>query len=197
MNRQRLILFILVILLGIATLWSYSAMPRFKTVGTAVSKPDRPKPTAATTAAIPAGAADDGTRLNIRLLDKEPGSFTGYRRNLFKPVFVDEMKIARQKAVASKPIVKVPATPVLPVITQPETAPLARFTYLGYLKKGAVKTIFLANGKDILLVKKGDKVADRYEAADISDQALTLTVIDTGDVIVIPLLENRPLSMTK
>jgi hypothetical protein len=34
-------------------------------------------------------------------------------------------------------------------------------------------------------------------ATEISEQALTLTVTDTGDEIVIPLIENRPLATAK
>ena len=201
MNRQRLILFILVLLFGVVSLWSYSVMPRPKTVGTLTFKPgQQAKP-----AAVPDKTArndDDGTRLKIALLDTEPTVFKGYRRNIFRPVFVDETEIARQQAVAVKPLPpppppKVTAAPVAPVVIQPETAQLARFTFLGFLKKGPVRTIFLAKDKDILLVKKGDKVAGRYEATEISDQALTLTVTDTGDEIVIPLVENRPLATAK
>lgn len=197
MNRQRLILFILVILFGIAALWSYSAMPRPKTVSTLTYKPGQQAKPAVAATNKPASDADDGSRLKISLLDKETADFKGYRRNIFKPVFVDESKIVKQKAVAIKPPLFVPPAPVQPVIIQPVTAPLARFTFLGFLKKGSVKTIFLSNEKDILLVKKGDKVAGRYEATEISDQALTLTVTDTGDKIVIPLIENRPLATAR
>ncbi|MFZ4855354.1 MAG: type II secretion system protein PulP [Desulfuromonadaceae bacterium] len=207
MNRQRLILFVLVILFGVAAVWSYSAMPRLKTVGTSVGKPvQSAKPAVVPATDKAARVADDGTKLNVGLLDREAAAFKGYRRNIFKPVFVDEMKINKQKAVAIKPPppkivtapppVQVPAT-VPPVVNQPDTAPLAHFTFLGFLKKGSVKTIFLIKDKDILLVKKGDKVAGRYEATEISDQALTLTVTDTGDEIVIPLIENRPLATAK
>jgi hypothetical protein len=197
MNRQRLILFILVIIFGIAALWSYSAMPRPKTVSTLTYKPGQQAKSAAAATVKPAPVADDGTRLKISLLDTEPAGFKGYRRNIFKPVFVDEVKFVKQQAVAIKPPPFVPPVPVQPVIIQPETAPLARFTFLGFLKKGSVRTIFLAKDKDILLVKKGDKVAGRYEATEISDQALTLTVTDTGDKIVIPLIENRPLATAR
>ena len=200
MNRQRLILFILVILFGIAVLWSYSAIPRPKTVSTLTNKPVQKAKSAIVATNKPAPDTDDGSRLNISLLDKEPAGFKGYRRNIFKPLFVDEMKFVKQKAVAIKPppsMPPVPPAPVQPVIIQPETAPLARFTFLGFLKKGSVRTIFLAKDKDILLVKKGDKVAGRYEATEISDQALTLTVTDTGDEIVIPLIENRPLATAR
>lgn len=198
MNRQRLILSILVILFGIAALWSYSAMPRPKTVSSLIYKPGQQAKAPVAAAGKPVSNADDGTRLKISLLDNEPADFKGYRRNVFKPVFGDELKIVKQQVVAIKPPPPpMPAPPVAPVIIQPETAPLARFTFLGFLKKGSVKTIFLAKEKDILLVKKGDRVAGRYEATEISDQALTLTVADTGDEIVIPLIENRPLATAR
>lgn len=199
MNRQRLILFILAILFVAAVIWSYSAMPRLKTVSSLPAKPAGQQTVrVATPAKRPVRPADDGSRLKMDLLDKDVSGFSGYRRNIFKPLFVDEIKVTKQKAVALKPPPKpVPAPVVEPVLIQPEAAPLARFTFLGFLKKGTVKTIFLAKEKDILLVKKGDKLAGRYEATDISDQALTLTVTDTGDEIVIPLIENRPLASRK
>lgn len=201
MNRQRLILFALVIIFAAAVIWSYSATPRLKTAAPAPVQPVKPvqsvKPAAAPSKA-PVRTTDDGSRLKIDLLDKDVSGFSGYRRNIFKPAFADEMKITKQKAVAIKPPPPKPvAAPVEQVLIQPEAAPLARFTFLGFLKKGTVKTIFLAKEKDILLVKKGDKLAGRYEATDISDQALTLTVTDTGDEIVIPLIENRPLASGK
>ena len=193
MNRSRLILFILVIVFAGVVLWSYSAIPRLKTVDTSTVKPVvRVAPVPPTNK--PARTVDDGTILNLALLDSEPAGFSGYRRNIFKPFFADEMKAAKQKTVVMKPPPPpMPIAPVQPVVVQPEAAPLARFTFLGFLKKGAVKTIFLANEKDIILVKQGDKIAGRYEATEISDEALTLTVVDSGDEIVIPLIENRPL----
>lgn len=199
MNRQRLILFILVILFAASVLWSYSTMPRLKTVSSLPAKPAGQQTVrVAAPAKRPVRPADDGSRLKMDLLDKDVSGFSGYRRNIFNPLFVDEMKVTKQKAVALKPPPKpVPAPVVEPVLIQPEAAPLARFTFIGFLKKGTVKTIFLAKEKDILLVKKGDKLAGRYEATDISDQALTLTVTDTGDEIVIPLIENRPLASRK
>ncbi len=207
MNRQRLILFILVILFGCAVVWSYSAMPKAKTVSTLTFTPGQQrKPVAAaavrtptTVETKPANAAvDDGTTLKLGLLEQKTDGFKGYRRNLFKPVFVDETKIVTKKVVAPPPPVKVaPVKPAEPVKAQPESAPLARFTFLGFLKKGSARTIFLEKDKEIILVKKGDKIAGRYEATDITDQSLRLTVSDTGDVIVIPLLENRPLNAAR
>lgn len=194
MNRQRFILFILVILFGIAVLWSYSAMPRPKTVNTLTFKPGQQAKTVVIAADKKARDRDDGTKLKIGLLDKEPAVFNGYRRNIFKPVFSEPTKVVKHQAAAFKLPPGMRPSPVKPVNIQPAPPPLAQFTFLGFLKKGAVKTIFLAKENDILLVKKGDKFAGRYEATDISDQALTLTVSDTGAKIVIPLIENLPLA---
>jgi hypothetical protein len=79
---------------------------------------------------------------------------------------------------------------------QPEThqSTLSHFTFLGFLKKDNRKTIFLSKDKDIVLVRKGETFAKRYEATEITDQALTIRVIDSGEEIVIPLNENKPLS---
>jgi len=195
MNRQRLTLFILVIIFGLAAVWSYRKMPQTKTIDSLVYKQgEQAKPLAAATADKPPVLADDGTKLNLSLLDEEQPDFKGYRRNIFRPIFVGEIKIAREKARPFKmppPIAVAP--PSQPVNIVPEAVPLARFTFLGFLKSGSTRTIFLGKDNDILLVKAGDKIAGRYEATEISDQALTLTVTDTGDKIVIPLLENQPL----
>lgn len=205
MNRQRLLLFVLVIIFVVAAVWSYTAVPRQKTISVLTNAPGQVAKPASKVPVASKRKAYDGRILNTTLLEQEQSGFKGYRRNIFKPIFVDEQKLLRQKAAAFKPPQLPPvqaqkAAPVVPatiVATQPEAATLARFTFLGFLRKDAERTIFLAKDKDIILVKKGDKVAGRYEASSITDQALTLLVTDTGDQIVIPLLENRPLGAAK
>jgi hypothetical protein len=202
MNRQRLILFILVIIFVIACVWSYTAAPRPKTVDKLTyvqGQQVKPAPPAARTNLR---EVYDGRILNLPLLEKESADFKGYRRNIFKPIFVDEQKLLKQKAAAIKPPQLPPvqsqkAAPAEQVVVQPQAAALARFTFLGFIKKDAQRIIFLAKDKDIILVKKGDKIAGRYEASSITDQALTLLVTDTGDEIIIPLIENRPLAASR
>ena len=70
---------------------------------------------------------------------------------------------------------------------------LARFVFLGYLKKDNRKTIFLSKDNDIILVRKGDKFAGRYEAKSVTDQDLTIVATDSGEEIINPLIENQPL----
>lgn len=205
MNRQRLILFVLAVIFVVAIIWSYSAMPRLKTTSSpqyTAAKHSKPATLPVKSASV---SAADSRVLKIALLEQGQPPFKGYHRNIFKPVFMDELTLTKMKAAAVKPPpvfpvppVKVaPVEPVQPVAAQPESAPLARFTFLGFLKKDGQRTIFLAKDKEIILVKKGDKIAGRYEASSITEQALTLLATDTGDEIIIPLIESRPLSAIK
>lgn len=203
MSRQRLILFIMLILLVAALIWSYLSYPRLKTVSPMKYPPgSHLKAEKKRQPLVKAASAVEGRSLRLDLLNKEQTSFKGYRRDIFKPVFIDELKVMKQMASVAKPALPPPpapkTAPVPPVPTAATgTAPreLARFTFLGFLKKNNQKTIFLAKDKDIILVKKGETFAGRYQAASITDQALTILVTDTGEEIVIPLIENRPLSM--
>jgi hypothetical protein len=209
MNRKKLALFILLIVLALAVVWSFLSIPRQKKVATLKYAPGQtqaalrattaPAANAAKPPATPAAAGDERV-LRLDLIDREQPGFKGYRRNIFKPIFTDEIAMMKQKAVAIKPppLPPVPVPP--PKIEPPPVAPpethqstLARFVFLGYLKKDNRKTIFLSKDKDIILVRKGDKFAGRYEAKSITDQALTIVATDSGEEIIIPLLENQPL----
>lgn len=208
MNRQKLALFILLIILVLAVVWSFMSVPRQKKVATLKYAPGMttaPVQTAVPAAkvmkpAAPPSAASDERTLRLDLLEREQSGFKGYRRNIFKPIFIDEVALMKLKAVAIKPpplppVAAPPPKVEPPPAAQPETlqSTLARFVFLGYLKKDNRKTIFLSKDKDIILVRKGDKFAGRYEAKTITDQALTIVATDTGEEIIIPLLENQPL----
>jgi hypothetical protein len=209
MNRKKLALFVLLIVLVLAVIWSFMSVPRQKTVTTLKYAPGRtqttvradsatPAENAAKTTSAPAETSDDRT-LRLDLLDREQSVFKGYRRNIFKPIFMDEVTMMKQRAVAIKP------APIPPVAVQPQIAApvapaetlqktLARFIFLGFVKKDNRKTIFLSKDNEIILVRKGDRFADRYEAKSVTDQALTIVATDSGQEIIIPLLENQPLA---
>jgi len=208
MNRQKLALFILLIILVVAVVWSFLSVPKQKTVTTLKYAPGKAKPVlkgAATPAApqpaAPVTATDERT-LRLDLLEREQSGFKGYRRNIFKPIFADEIKIMKQRAVAIKPLPISPVAvvpqqyvPPAPIVTPQEALQntLAHFVFLGYVKKDKRRTVFLSKDKEIILVRKGDIFADHYEATSITDQALTIRSLDSGQEIVIPLNENQPL----
>ncbi len=70
---------------------------------------------------------------------------------------------------------------------------MSRFTFLGFLQKENRKIIFLSRDREIFLVKKGDKLAGKYDVASITDDALTIKLAETGEQLVVPLQENRAL----
>ncbi|RNC68728.1 MAG: type II secretion system protein PulP [Desulfuromonadales bacterium] len=198
MNRQRLILSVLLVVLAISAAISYFRMPKQNTV--AVSKsPPTPVRAAADKKTAPATPVVDEKRLRVDLLECRQNGFTGFKRNIFKPVFVDETK---KPPVLPKPVPPPPLPPPKPVAAPPPPPPeppqvvrdMARFTFLGFLKKDNKKTIFLAKDKEIILVRQGDKVAGKYEATTITDEALSIRSVSDGSEMVIPLVENRPLA---
>ena len=207
MNRQKLILFILLITLVLAAIWSYFRMPRQVTVSALKNVPGQkaitPRPMSPAVSAAFSNRSG-GRTLRLDLLGQERSEFKGYHRNIFKPVFVDEFKIMKLKAAAIKPIALPPPPaqpvkiiPVNPVVAEPPKLELTKFTFLGFLKKENRTTIFLSKEKDIFLVRKGDTFGGRYVATAVTEQALTIKVNGTGEEVVIPLIENSSLKAAK
>jgi len=191
MNRQRLMLVILLCGLAIAVAYSVIRYPR---------RQEATKRTVTTGAGVSGtkrkATAGDEIRVRLDLLRNVPVRFTGFKKNIFAPIFRDASKLPPVKPVT--PAAPPAPAPPPPLITQPTIPPLeqelAQFTFLGLLEKDRNKTIFLARNKEIFLVKKGEKVAGKYEAMAITDDALTLRVLG-GDAteIIIPLIENQSL----
>ncbi|WP_298438129.1 type II secretion system protein PulP [Geobacter sp.] len=199
MNRQRLALFLLLVVLALSLVYSYFRMPRQQTVNQLKHAPSEAR--TGRGAPRPSLPADDGRRVRLDLMECRQGRFAGFRRNLFTPIFHAEGKVTATPVlpvpVPPPPASMIPKAPVPPVAAPPEPPPvvrdMARFTFLGYLQKDNRKTIFLSKDKEILLVRQGDKLAGKYEATSVTDTALTIRVLSDGSEIVIPLVENRPL----
>ena len=206
MNRQRLVLLILVLLLIVSSIWGIFSYPRQKSVeklkyspgARAVSTRNRPK------ADVPGTSKTDNRILRIDLLERRP-VFSEYQRDIFSPLFVtQETMLARQAAAAAAAAAAAEAARVarmqrLTKPTKPVPVPtgiqseLASFTLHGFLKKDGKKIVFLAKGQEITPVKEGATFAGRYVATSITDQVLILKVTGTGEEIIIPLVENEPL----
>ncbi|NIQ93650.1 MAG: hypothetical protein GWN87_05165 [Desulfuromonadales bacterium] len=72
---------------------------------------------------------------------------------------------------------------------------LERFTFLGFLDKKSKRTVFLASGEEIFLVKKGDRFGEkgRFAVLDITEEELTIRQGDHPRLISITLVEEAPL----
>lgn len=199
MNRKKLILSVLLVVFVLAAIISYLRMPRQQSVSQLKHAPSKVN----RTQKLSPDAVRDDRKLRLDLLECPQNRFAGFRRNIFRPIFRDETKLLTSSPVLPKPIALPPPVPVPPVAPPPQpVAPqppqvvrdMARFTFLGFLKKDNRKTIFLARDKEILLVRQGDKIAGNYEATTITDEALSIRSLTDGSEMVIPLVENRPLA---
>ena len=190
MNRQKMALAILLVIFAISIVYSFVRQPPRRTVDKLKYAPG----TKGVSVQI-SGRSPDDKKLRLDLLDREPPRFSGFRRNLFRPIFPEIMKLP---PIAARPVLPLPAPPPPPpppkTPAQLAMEDMSRYTFLGYLQKGNRKTIFLTRDNEIILVKKGDKIAGKYEVATISDEALTINLLQNGEQIVIPLVGNRALA---
>ncbi|RQW89638.1 MAG: hypothetical protein EHM79_03010 [Geobacter sp.] len=202
MNRQRLVLLILVLLLIASSLWGIFSYPRQKTVAKLTYSPGSRAVSARKSlkAESPGAKQIDKRILRIDLLEQRP-VFAEYQRDIFRPLFVDRETLLERQAAAAAAAEAArlarripPQQPVkpLPVPTGIQNE-LSSFKLHGFLKKGGKKIVFLAKGQEITPVKEGTTFAGRYSATSVTDQVLILKVAGTGEEVIIPLIENEPL----
>jgi len=184
MNRQKILLLVLVVVLVIVAIYAFLRLPEQKTVGKLKNVPGSP---------VEARKGDSVKttlkKVNLELLDKPMPRFTGFKRNIFW--------LRPYETVKKLPPPPPPPPPPLPPPPPPPPASaateIAKFTFLGFLKKDTKKIVFLAKDNEIFVVKKGDKIANNYLVTNISDDALSINTTAGGGEIIIPLIENMPL----
>ncbi len=200
MNRQRAILAALVVLFACSLVYSFLRMPRQKRVEKLTYQPGM----TAQPVKSAKGSDSDVSRVRLDLLDRKQGGMQFGGRNIFQSLFDYGVKKPSvplpppppppEKRVEPPPVpVQVPSAPQA-VEPTPLQRDMATFTFLGFLKKENRKSIFLSNGKEIFIVKKGDKISGRYDVTALTDEAITISSLQDGGEIVIPLIENRPLA---
>lgn len=193
MNRQRLTLAILVGILIVALAYAFWATPRQQRVAAPSSTP---RPVSAQGEA-PAEAG----HVRLELLKPEKRDFPGFRRDIFHYPAPPAPKPPPRPVSAPLP----PPAPKPPAIPEPAPEPeipvavrreLARFTFLGYLEKEGVKTIFLSAAGEIFVVKKGDRFGQdgEFHVTGLSPELLTIRQGDDPRSINIPLVEQAPLA---
>ncbi len=187
MNRKAQAAVVLSILFISALVWSYYRWPRQESVDNLkfLQGQKVPPSRAKTAAASPLPSASGELALRLDLLEKEKEKDKGSRRNLFKPVFINEAKLIKHKP------------PVKPVTAPPQEPPkreLPKFTLKGFVTEDDKQTVFLGLGKEILLVKEGDVFQGLYRAKSITDKAVTIQLTDTGEEVIVPISENRSLA---
>lgn len=200
MNRQRAILAALVALFVCSLVYSFFRMPKQERVAKLTYQPGM---TAQPSRSMQSKSSDE-VRVRLDLLDRVQGTLPSGGKNIFQSLFDSGSKKLSvplpppppppENRVAPPPVaVQAPTVPQV-IEPTPLQRDMATFTFLGFLKKENRKTIFLSNGKEIFLVKKGDKISGKYDVTALTDEALTITSVQDGGEIVITLVENRPLA---
>ena len=192
MSRKKMVLVLLLVVFAIAVGYSFLRWPRQRTLDKLKYMPG----VKSDSARIPA-RSQDGNRLRLDLLDRELPRFSGFHRNIFRPIFSEAINLPPVIARPVLPVAPPPAPAPLPVVKTPAQIAMeevGRFTFLGYLQKGDRKTIFLSRDNEIILLRKGDKIAGKYEVVAVSEEALTIKLMQGGEQIVIPLQQNRALA---
>ncbi|HEY6874438.1 MAG TPA: hypothetical protein VI298_17095 [Geobacteraceae bacterium] len=194
MNRQKMLLLVFLLLLAAAVVYAYFRSPQQKTVARLKFTPGIP----AEEKKGPTVKQDD-RKLHLELLDRQMLRYTGFKRNIFWLAALENKKKLPLpppppfRPLPPPPPLAPPKPPPPQVQSSPARTEMAKFTFLGFLKKDNNKTIFLAKDNEIFLVKKGDKIAKIYEVTNITDDVLTINAISGGGQIIIPLVENMPL----
>jgi hypothetical protein len=192
MKRQKLILFVLVIVLVLALLYAYWSSPQQQTV----SVDDVARSFARNNVARnDASTVVDPQQVHLDLLKIDKEKYKGYKRNIFnyyrpKPKPIPKPKVVVKTPPQPKPKPK-PANPVTTQVRQQ----LARFTFLGLLEKDGVKTVFLSKKDALYLVKKDDSFGgnNQFKVLDISDENMAISQSDADGLIDIRLVEEEPL----
>jgi hypothetical protein len=209
MNRQKLILCLLLVALAGSIVYSVLRSPTERRAATLTYRPGVPVPAPVKSGAgAPQGGSAEG-RVHLALLDQEQPRFAGFRRNIFTPIFSEEVKLPPFKPLPPppRPVVIVPPPPAPPQAPPPVPVPppppsaddiaageMAKFTFLGFLKQGGARTVFLSTNNEIFLAKKGTTLLSKFQVSDLTDDAITIKTIAGGRELVIPLVENRALS---
>ena len=191
MKQKRLLLVLLAILavaLGYGY-WSYPHQQRASQMST-TAKVRETRP--AKKADVKGGTFAD-TRLHLQLLKSEPGTFPGYKRNIFgsvePPAPPPPPPVAK---VVPPPVVSAPPPPPVEV---PVQKALAHFDFLGYLESDGEKTVFLSRDKELFLVHQGDRFGDHKEflVTELTPERMVIRVADDSRPIVVTLVENQAL----
>lgn len=188
MNRKRLLLTVLLLVLAGALVYAYLAMPTRERLA-ARNGTENPGRSAVAT------AAPEGTELRLDLLEEKQEPFPGYRKNIFGSI----LPPPPEPAPAPKPVAPPPPTPQ----PAPEPAPapssaqreLARFTFLGYLEKEGEKSVFLGRDENLFVVSQGSRFGseNQFRVAELTPEQLTITQQGDERRIVVELVDQSPL----
>ncbi len=87
-----------------------------------------------------------------------------------------DISVKEQPADQERPLTQKTAQPASPLVAKrlQIQQELSQFKTFGLLERDKVKTLFLERGKDIFIIKEGDRIDDKYLIKEITETMLTL-----------------------
>ncbi len=193
MNQQRKVLIVLFGLLLLAICYAYWMTPEQL----------RQAPQSAGEQPRSGSVTQEGLRqpskntLRVDLLEKVATRYQTPKRDIFNFATIKKKPIAKSKPKPPvvKPEVKPRPTPVVTTVVRQQ---LSRFTFLGFLIKDDLHTVFLSRGEDLFLVQENDQFGDDKQFTAISISPEVMRIRQSGDTrnIDIQLIEKEPLIPT-
>ncbi len=178
-NKKRILLILLLILAGSITYRllnpiEQERIARLSYTGVRPAVPHKIK-------AGDTSSAETGRIIRLDLLT-EPRSHSGRTR---RDIFNKRRVTVQRPQPASPPRVIPPAN----LERRKVQEQLDRFRTFGYMDQKNERTLFLEYGRDILVVRKGDRINGKYLVKDINPERLTLWAEMLGEHIHIDLTQ--------
>ena len=114
-----------------------------------------------------------------------------HSRKIFKNIFTGQMAATETEKLDNK---KIPDDG-MPIKTIPAAVDkrkqvendLSLFKSFGFFESGGEKMLFIERGKQILVVRKGDRIEGKYIVKNITEKELTLTALSINEDVHIDL----------
>ena len=117
----------------------------------------------------------------------------GHSRNVSSNIFSDQKTIPEvtKHIDTEKPEKDLPEkiTQTAPDKRKQVENDLSKFKSFGYLESNGERILFLERGKQIMVIRKGDRIDGKYVVKDITQKELTLTALSINEDIHIDLSE--------
>lgn len=201
MNKKRLLIILFAVLaFSLAyAVWRFPRQERVTPQAKGVAQEKRRQPVKKKELAETSPITSDDLRVRLELLNHEDGGSVHPRRDLFASLATGREGVT---VVAPPPIavIAAPPPPPAPVVEEPisqpalASTPSAQFAFLGFLQKEVERTIFLADGGEIFVVKKGDRFGhDRqYIISELTAERLVIQNRENQTPVTLSLTDTKP-----
>lgn len=183
MNRQRILLTMLAGVLIASLVYAFLAMPR--------QEPAPPRAAAPAAKGSAAGKAKPAVRLHLELLASEPEPFPGTGRDIFRFRRASPVPVAAAVIPAQTEVAPPPPPPPPPTAEELLRQALAGYKVLGFLEKSGVRSVFLTNGPEVVVVRPGQSFGpgNRFVATAITATELVVASADRSATVRVSLGE--------